>query len=55
MIELSIYAGIFIWLGYLLHKAEKSVQDMHKKQSEIWKRFHAEQAHKIGVKDGYTE
>ncbi len=44
MIELLIYAGIFIWLGYLLYEAEKSVQDMYKKQDEIWKKYYSEQA-----------
>jgi hypothetical protein len=43
MIELSIYAGIFICLGYLLYKLEKSFQDMYKKQDEIWKKYYSEQ------------
>lgn len=43
MVELSIYVIIFIWLGYLLYKAEKSVADMYKKQSEIFSRLYAEQ------------
>lgn len=41
--ELSIYFIIFIWLGYLFYKAEKSVADMYKKQSEIFPRLYAEQ------------
>lgn len=40
MVELSIYLIIFIWLGYLLYKAEKSVINMHEKQREILKRIH---------------
>ena len=42
--ELLIYVIIFIWLGYLLYKAEKSVSDMYKKQDEIMPRLYAEQA-----------
>lgn len=44
MVELSIYVFIFIWLGYLLYKAEKSLANMYKKQSEIFPRIYAEQA-----------
>jgi hypothetical protein len=40
MVELLIYLVMFIYLGYLFYQCEKSVIDMHEKQSEILKRVH---------------